>query len=149
MKTLFFKMSLLICFLTSCNTPKLLFEKEDWWGGHWESVEKENHYFSSGQKRVKGAVTPQFFFSSLDTIESNPYVENLIEFDYKKRWKVIKLSDGQFLKIQDVDPEDGRVIEIIGPAKTEKELDKKGKLYVFKENFDHPKISDSLLNPND
>ena len=140
---------MLLTIFTACNTSQRTFEIELWWGGHWESVEKDNYYFSSGQKRVKGAVTPQFFFSSLDTIESNPYVENLIEFDYKKRWKVIKLSDGQFLKIQDIDPEDGRVIEIIGPAKTEKELDKKGKLYVFKENFDHPKISDSLLNPND
>lgn len=138
-KIIFAKFCLLFIFLSSCNTEALFFEKEFYWQGHWERLDKENEYFSSGFSN-NGA---QFYFSTIDTISSTLNPHKLLEFNYKKKWKLFQTYDGQYLKIIEIEPD--KMIEIIGPVQSKNEIEDGGLKYVFLKEFMHPLIPDSLL----
>jgi len=126
----FFYLTLVIFFsLTSCNSEKLLFEKETWWYGHWQNSDDSSMFFSIGQKPVGSFErrTTQFFISTQDSIYSNFHVKNLIDFNHRKKWKVMETNDNQFIKIKEVGKKDYELgsgeIELYGPAKTKNVLD--------------------------
>ena len=138
-KVNFLKFCLLCLILSSCNTEALFFEKEFYWQGHWERLDKENEYFSSGFSN-NGA---QFYFSTIDTISSTLNPHKLLEFNYKKKWKLFQTYDGQYIKIIEIEPD--KMIEIIGPVQSKNEIEDGGLKYVFLKEFMHPLIPDSLL----
>jgi len=102
-------------------------------------------FFSIGQKR--GAA--QFFISTKDSIYSNFHLKNLVDFNHRKKWKIIETDDNQFIKIKEVGT--GEVgfgngeIELYGPAKTVAELDTKIAIHLKQFNDMLPIIPDSIL----
>lgn len=122
MKYLSFCLILIILFTFSCTPEKILFEKETWWSGHWQKVSDSTIYFSSGQKKVGGneIVTPQFFISTNDSIQENFYLKELVEFNHKQKYKLIKTSDNTYLKLQEIDEAH---IDVYGPAPSINEID--------------------------
>jgi len=122
MRNTIFLITLFIVLITSCNSEKLLFEKETWWFGHWQNLEDPSFYLSIGQKPVGGneIVTTQFFISTLDSIHSNFHVRNLIDFNHKQQWKIMETSDNRFIEIEEIDQFH---IEVAGPVNSMEELD--------------------------
>lgn len=128
----------------SCTTEKRLFEVSTWWYGHWQSQENPSYYFSSGHKKVGSneIVTSQFFISTLDSILDKYHLIELIEFDHKDRYKLMKTSDDNFIKIKELDETH---LEIYGPAQSKEELESIITEYIrLPETAEKPK-ADSLL----
>jgi len=147
----FLYLALISFFLTSCTTEKNLFEREIWWHGHWQNSDDPSMFFSIGQKPVGSNQirTTQFFISTKDSIYSNFHVKNLIDFNHRKKWKVMQTNDNQFIKIKEVgigEYEAGNgEIELYGPAKTEDELDAIMATHFVTFNGMLPLIPDSIL----
>lgn len=144
MKTLSFFLTLIALFFFSCTSERILFEKETWWNGHWQNVNDTTNYFSSGQKKVGVGeiVTPQFFISRNDSILENFYVEELLEFNHKKKYKLIETNAKIYLKIQEIEADH---LEVYGPVSSINELDSVVNEYIIiPENIDPP-IPDSIL----
>lgn len=122
MKYLSIFLMLITIFTFSCTPEKVVFEKETWWNGHWQKVSDSTIYFSSGQKKVGGneIVTPQFFISTKDSIQENFYLEELVEFNYKQKYKLIKTSEDTYIKLQEIDEDH---IEVSGPVPSIDEMD--------------------------
>lgn len=143
-----FKFVLLILLLGSFScifTEDSEFEKDTWWYGHWQNMDNPAFFFSVGQKPVgiNEIRTTQFFISTQDSIYANFYVKDLIESNRKKKYKVIKTSEGNYLKIQEIKEE--QIIEVYGPSSSINDLDSKKVDYLRKpENIDPP-IPDSIL----
>ena len=121
MKNLSIISFLIISLIFSCTPEDTVFEMETWWGGHWQRLDDASMYFSSGQKAIGGneIVTPQFFISKNDTILQNFHLEELVDFDHKKRFKLIKTSDNSFIKIRQKDESH---ITLSGPVPTIDEI---------------------------
>lgn len=130
----------LICFTMSSCIKDNLFDTDEWWNGHWESVDSKDVYFSSGYKRQGGI---NFYFSSLDTVFKEISYGSLFDYSEKDRWKLILTYDGNYMKISEI--EINKEIEVIGPAKSKEELGEFGVKYRYKDNFIHPLISDTLM----
>jgi len=146
MRNSFYLTLILSFFLTSCTTEKKLFEKEIWWQGHWQILDDPSMFFSIGTKFG----TTQFFISTKDSIYSNLLVRNLVDFNYKKKWKLMGTYDNQLIKIKYVGIEDyglgiGEELELYGPAETEDELDEKIAIHLKPYNDILPLIPDSIL----
>ncbi|MFK8103203.1 MAG: hypothetical protein AB8G15_11785 [Saprospiraceae bacterium] len=135
---------LLTCSLLSCDTEQLLFEKEVWWHGQWQKQKDTSFYFSVGQKPIgpNAIVTTHFFLSTSDSIRANFHVKNLIDFNWKKRWKIIKTSDDTYLKIRELDTSK---IALSGPSPSLVALDSSVTIYVKKADVILLPIVDSLL----
>ena len=130
---------MLILFMISCTKESVLFEKEVWWYGHWENMEVQNQYFSSGWLRSSRS---QFFFSTLDTVTDHIFLKTLVDYSYKNKWKIIELEGGQFVKINQIEEES--LIELFGPAESIEDLGENGVIY-RNIKFEHPLIPDSVL----
>ena len=132
----------------SCTKESTLFEKSTWWDGHWQNMDDPSYFFSVGAKPIglNEIITPQFFISTRDSIYSNFYVETLIDSDHKKRFKLLKTSDGTYLKIQEIEAE--HIIRVHGPTKTIKELDSKVAYYRNLPESVAPPFPDSVLYPD-
>lgn len=126
----------------SCTTEKVLFEKGDWWIGHWQQLSDETQFFSSGQKSVAGIVTSQFFYSTADTIYDNFHLELLEDFNHKRRWKVIKTNKDSYIKILEINDSS---IEVFGPSPTVDGLDQKIVEYKRMPEQIEPPFPDSIL----
>ena len=117
-----------------------LFDTDEWWNGHWESIDTQNAFFSSGYQRNGGI---DFYFSTVDTILSQVDFLSLVDYSDKEKWKYIETYDGRYMKILEIEFE--KIIEIIGPANSKKELGSSGTKYMFKKDYVHPLISDTLM----
>lgn len=142
-------MKILVCILfiaglSNCTTEKVLFEESNWWMGHWQDASDTTLFFSSGQIPIgeRDIITPQFFFSTHDTILSNYYMERLEEFDYKKRWKLIYTNEDQYLKIQELTDS---TIEVFGPVDRQEDLPLVRSTYERLSDFATPPFPDSIL----
>ena len=137
-------MFLFLVAFSSCTTEKRLFEMEIWWNGHWQNIEEPSSFFSVGQKPVGagGIITAQFFISTSDSIYSNFYLTSLDGFNHRKKFKLIKTSEGTYLKIQEINEQN---IEVYGPSNsiTEMELNKH-EYRMIPDNIDPP-FPDSIL----
>lgn len=144
MKYLSFFLILVIVFTFSCTPEKILFEKETWWNGHWQNVNDSTIYFSIGQKRIgrNEIVRPQFFISTNDSIQENFYLEELVEFNHKQKYKLIKTSDNSYLKLQEIEETH---IEISGPVPSMDEMDSVIQEYRRLPTNIDPPIPDSIL----
>jgi len=148
----FFYLALVISFfLTSCTGVKKDFEKAFWWQGHWQNSDDPSMFFSIGSKPVgpNEVGTAQFFISTQDSIYSNFHVKKLIDFNHRKKWKVIETNDNQFIKIKGVGIGkywmDNEEIELYGPAKTKRELNTIKPIHFTFFNGMLPLIPDSIL----
>ena len=105
----------------SCTKAKIVFEKSTWWNWHWQNISDTNHYFSSGQIEIgeREIVTPKFFFSTTDTILSEFYVRELVDYDHKEKWKLMKTSLNEFIQINEIDES---MIEVMGPVSQMEDL---------------------------
>ncbi len=130
--------------LLTCNSEKLLFEKEDWWFGHWQNTDDPTFFFSIGQKPIGSneIVTTQFFIATQDSIYANFYVEDLIDFNHRRKWKLIETSENQFIKIKELETNQ---LEISGPVELEEDLDTKTVVYDILPSTISPPIHDSIL----
>ena len=144
MKNLSIVIFLTTSFFLSCTPEDTLFEMETWWSGHWQKLDDTSSYFSSGQKRVGGneMVTPQFFISKNDSILENFHLEELVEFNHKQKFKLIKTSDNTYIKLQEIDESN---IEVHGPTQSISELDLEINEYRRLPEGISPPIPDSIL----
>lgn len=128
---------------SACTTEKNLF-KNDMWTWHWQKVSDTSYFFSLGSKPIgrNEIWTPQFFFSTRDSIFSNFHMENLEDFDHKERWKLIKTSEDQYIGIQELDDE---LIEVFGPVEDTRDFDLEHAMYRRMADDAHPPFSDSIL----
>lgn len=106
----------------SCTTKKTLFEMEMQWDGHWQNMDEPSLFFSIGQKPIGSneIITPQFFISTKDSIHANFYLKSLVDFNHRKRYKIIKTNEETYIKIQEIDE---HYIEVYGPSNSVDELE--------------------------
>ena len=128
----------------SC-TEDQLFEKDTWWYGHWENMDDPAFFFSVGQKPagINKIRTTQFFISTYDSIYTNFYVKEIIEYNYKNKYKVIKTNEGTYLKIQEIEEEN--YIDVYGPSSSMEEMESKKVSYKMMLESTEPPFSDSIL----
>lgn len=136
--------AILTTLILSCTPESTVFEMETWWSGHWQKLEDSSMFFSSGQKAIGGneIVTPQLFISKNDSILENFHLVELVDFDHKERFKLIKTSNNSFIKIQETDDSH---IEVYGPAQSIEEIDSNINEYRRLPEGAIPPIPDSIL----
>ena len=128
----------------SCTKEKTVFETSVWWFGHWQNMDEPSLFFSIGQKPVgvNDIRTTQFFISTSDSIYANFYLISLEDFNYKKKFKIIKTSEGSFIKIQEIDEEH---ITVYGPSNSIEGLESMMVEYRMIPDSVAPPFSDSIL----
>ena len=131
--------------LQACTTEKIRFEMGEWWQGHWQKTSDTSQFFSVGLKPVgpQNLSTTQFFFSTRDTIYSNFFLEELVDFNFKKGWKLIRTDEGKYIKILEI--EEYKTIEVFGPMESQKDLDDVSDIYSWMPEALTPPFPDSIL----
>src|SRR5690625_3905366 len=131
--------------ISSCTTEKMFFEKDNWWFGHWQNTSDTSSFFSGGNIRVhqseKGII--RYYFYTKDTISHQHLIVELVEFNYKKKWKLMKTEDEKFIKVQEIDPS---TIEVSGPvARTEDLYDHTGIYIKLPDDSPDKPFDDNIL----
>lgn len=106
---------LIFAWFGSCTRASTEFEKSEWWIWHWQNLSDTCYYFSSGQIKLgeREINTPKFFFSKMDSILSEFYVTELLDYNHKESWKLMKTSMNEFIRINEIDE---TTIEVMGPV---------------------------------
>lgn len=73
---------------------------------------------------------------------SNFYMKELVDYDYKKRWKLIYTNEDQYVKIQELTE---NMIEVFGPVDKQEDLHMKSGIYERLSDFATPPFPDSFL----
>lgn len=72
-------------------------------------------FFSGGNIRAyhgeKGIT--RYYFSTRDTIFHQHLIVELVDFNYRKKWKLMKTEDNKFIRIQEINRSS---IEVSGPV---------------------------------
>lgn len=85
----------------------------------------------------------RYYFSMKDTILNYYLATELIDFNYRKEWKLMKTDDDQFIRIQVIDRSS---IEVLGPAPRKEDLYNHSGIYTrLPDKADNMPFTDSLL----
>lgn len=85
----------------------------------------------------------RYYFSMKDTILNYYLATELIDFDHRKEWKLMKTDDDQFIRIQVIDRSS---IEVLGPAPRKEDLYDHSGIYTrLPDDADNMPFTDSLL----
>lgn len=144
MKTIQFIILFFLLIQVSCTKEDTLFEESVWWHGHWQNIDEPSLFFSVGFKPIgiNKIQTPQFFISTRDSIEENFYMEYLVDSNHNKKMKLIKTSQGSYIKIHEIDMNH---IEVYGPSNTVNDLESKMGYYMKLPDSVDPPFSESIL----
>ncbi len=129
----------------SCTKAKIVFEKSTWWNWHWQKKSDTLYFFSGGSTKVKegekGIV--RYYFSTRDTIFSDFLVIELVDYDHKERWKIMKSNMEEYLRIIEIDES---TIEVLGPVSQIEDLYDHSDIYTrLPDDATNVPLSDSIL----
>lgn len=85
----------------------------------------------------------RYYFSAKDTILNYYLATELIDFDHRRKWKLMKTDDDQFIRIQAIDRSS---IEVLGPASRKEDLYDRSGIYTrLPDDAGNKPFTDSLL----